>query len=157
MAEVIPSSVLIKLEPGRMPCNPTHMAVPKVDPMPRRRVQLLLDALARVTETCILTHTNSDPDAIASAVALRTLIAERSEVQCRLIYNGIIGRAESKAFVRYLCLPFQRPPLKLALSEPSRAPANAFCGISASTLIRMTADPCWVDSREVLVNPCTHF
>jgi nanoRNase/pAp phosphatase (c-di-AMP/oligoRNAs hydrolase) len=50
----------------------------------------------------ILPHNDPDPDAIASAVALGYLLAERLGRQSTIAYQGIIGRAENKALVRYL-------------------------------------------------------
>ena len=48
----------------------------------------------------ILPHNDPDPDAIASAVALRYLLAERLGMESTIAYQGIIGRAENKALVR---------------------------------------------------------
>ena len=56
----------------------------------------------------ILPHNDPDPDAIASAVALRHLLAEQAGVDGRIAYKGIIGRAENRALVRYLDYPLQR-------------------------------------------------
>jgi nanoRNase/pAp phosphatase (c-di-AMP/oligoRNAs hydrolase) len=55
----------------------------------------------------ILTHNDPDPDAIASAVALRYLLAERLGMESTIAYQGIIGRAENRALVRYLDHPLQ--------------------------------------------------
>ncbi len=79
-----------------------------------------LDDLARslegVQRLLILPHNDPDPDAIASALALRTLLKSpwpayegRSlDVEADLVYRGIIGRAENKALVRYLGRPLRR-------------------------------------------------
>jgi nanoRNase/pAp phosphatase (c-di-AMP/oligoRNAs hydrolase) len=50
----------------------------------------------------ILPHNNPDPDAISSAVALHYLLAQRLGMQSSILYQGIIGRAENRALVRYL-------------------------------------------------------
>jgi len=55
-----------------------------------------------------LSHNDPDPDAIASAVALRHLLTEKLDVEAHVAYQGIIGRAENKALVRYLGNPFRR-------------------------------------------------
>ena len=47
---------------------------------------------------------NPDPDAIASAVALRKLANTRSNIQCSIAHGGTVGRAENRAMVRYLGL-----------------------------------------------------
>ena len=55
----------------------------------------------------ILPHNDPDPDAIASAVALGYLLAERLGMESTIAYQGIIGRAENKALVRYLDHPLE--------------------------------------------------
>lgn len=55
----------------------------------------------------ILPHNDPDPDAVASALALRHLLAEKLNIKGHLAYHGIIGRAENKALVNYLGQPFQ--------------------------------------------------
>jgi nanoRNase/pAp phosphatase (c-di-AMP/oligoRNAs hydrolase) len=79
-----------------------------------------LDDLARslegVQRLLILPHNDPDPDAIASALALRTLLqtawpaqeGRRLNVEATIVYSGIIGRAENKALVRYLDRPLRR-------------------------------------------------
>jgi nanoRNase/pAp phosphatase (c-di-AMP/oligoRNAs hydrolase) len=68
---------------------------------------LLLAAVGDAGHIVILTHNDPDPDAIASAVALRHLMAEKLGVESTIAYKGIIGRAENKALVRYLGHPLQ--------------------------------------------------
>jgi nanoRNase/pAp phosphatase (c-di-AMP/oligoRNAs hydrolase) len=81
-----------------------------------------LDDLARslegVQRLLILPHNDPDPDAIASALALRTLVEApwpahegrhvAAPVEATIVYRGIIGRAENKALVRYLDRPLRR-------------------------------------------------
>jgi nanoRNase/pAp phosphatase (c-di-AMP/oligoRNAs hydrolase) len=55
----------------------------------------------------ILPHNDPDPDAIASAVALRYLLAQQARIESRIAYQGIIGRAENKALVHYLGQPLE--------------------------------------------------
>jgi nanoRNase/pAp phosphatase (c-di-AMP/oligoRNAs hydrolase) len=54
----------------------------------------------------IATHTNPDPDAIASAYALRHLFASWG-INSMLVYGGIIGRAENKAMIKRLRIPIR--------------------------------------------------
>jgi nanoRNase/pAp phosphatase (c-di-AMP/oligoRNAs hydrolase) len=68
----------------------------------------LLKAVEGVWSILILPHNDPDPDAIASAVALRHLLAEKAGVERHIAYKGIIGRAENQALVRYLNRPLQR-------------------------------------------------
>jgi nanoRNase/pAp phosphatase (c-di-AMP/oligoRNAs hydrolase) len=76
--------------------------------MTQERLELLLKAVGGLSHMLILPHNDPDPDAIASAIALRHLLAERSNVEARIAYQGIIGRAENKALVRYLGHPLRR-------------------------------------------------
>lgn len=54
----------------------------------------------------IVTHTNPDPDSIASACALRHLFASWG-INSVLVYGGIIGRAENKAMITRLRIPIR--------------------------------------------------
>ena len=85
--------------------------------MSQRQLERLLHTVSSADEILILPHNNPDPDAIASAVALRYLLMEKLDVEARIAYQGIIGRAENRALVRYLVHPL-RPLLKSDL-EPS--------------------------------------
>ena len=76
--------------------------------MTQERLEQLLRAAEGASDILILPHNDPDPDAIASAVALRYLLVEKLGIQSRIAYRGIIGRAENKALVRYLDYPLQR-------------------------------------------------
>lgn len=76
--------------------------------MSEPRLQQLLKALESERRVLILPHNDPDPDAIASAVALRYLLADTLSVEGYIAYRGIIGRAENKALVRYLAYPMRR-------------------------------------------------
>ena len=54
----------------------------------------------------VATHTNPDPDSIASASALRHLFASWG-INSVLVYGGIIGRAENKAMITKLRIPLR--------------------------------------------------
>ncbi len=73
-----------------------------------RQLTRLLQSVEGTSKILILPHNDPDPDAIASAVALRHLLAEQAGVDSRIAYKGIIGRAENRALVRYLDYPLQR-------------------------------------------------
>lgn len=72
------------------------------------QLDTLLAALQGAEQLLILPHNNPDPDAIASAVALKTLVEQQSEMTCQIAYKGIIGRPENRALVRYLQKPLRR-------------------------------------------------
>jgi nanoRNase/pAp phosphatase (c-di-AMP/oligoRNAs hydrolase) len=71
-------------------------------------LERLSTALGGAKRVLILPHNDPDPDAIASAVALRYLLESLAGVESRIAYRGIIGRAENKALVRYLDHPLER-------------------------------------------------
>lgn len=76
--------------------------------MIEQRLNALLKAVGDSERVLVLPHNDPDPDAIAGAVALGYLLATKLTIQADIAYNGIIGRAENKALVRYLDYPLQR-------------------------------------------------
>ncbi|HKJ39529.1 MAG TPA: DHH family phosphoesterase, partial [Anaerolineales bacterium] len=50
----------------------------------------------------ILTHDNPDPDALASGKALSFLLKEAWDIPSRLIYSGLVARAENQAMLNHL-------------------------------------------------------
>jgi nanoRNase/pAp phosphatase (c-di-AMP/oligoRNAs hydrolase) len=68
----------------------------------------LLRGIQPSDRVLILPHNDPDPDAIASAVALRHLLQERANVTGVIAYAGVIGRAENKALIRELGRPLVR-------------------------------------------------
>ena len=76
--------------------------------MAQERLEQLIEAVEGAIRILVLPHNDPDPDAIASAVALCFLLAEKQGVESRLAYRGIVGRAENKALVRYLDHPLKR-------------------------------------------------
>jgi len=68
----------------------------------------LLGALDSASSVTVLTHDNPDPDAIASAAALSFLIEQAASLPVSIAIGGIIGRAENRALMDELDLPFER-------------------------------------------------
>jgi nanoRNase/pAp phosphatase (c-di-AMP/oligoRNAs hydrolase) len=79
----------------------------KEDGMPPS-LDALLAAVEGAPQVLILSHTNPDPDAIASAVALRYLLQQELGMVTQIGYSGVIGRAENRALVRFLRRPMRR-------------------------------------------------
>jgi nanoRNase/pAp phosphatase (c-di-AMP/oligoRNAs hydrolase) len=71
----------------------------------RSKLDELLKLARGRQRVLVLTHDNPDPDSIASAVALAFLLEKRAGVEARVVYGGIIGRAENLALVKVLRLP----------------------------------------------------
>ncbi len=71
-------------------------------------INRLKEAVSGHRDVLILTHNNPDPDAMASAAALRHLLAPDGVAAARLAYGGFIGRAENRALARSLDAPFDR-------------------------------------------------
>jgi len=67
----------------------------------------LFTAVSNSKHILIVPHNDPDPDAIASAVALRYLLIEKLGLAVDIAYLGIVGRAENKALVRYLKRPLR--------------------------------------------------
>lgn len=68
----------------------------------------MLDLVTGARSILILPHNDPDPDAIASAVGLRQLLVQRLNADVQVAYQGIIGRAENKALMRFLGRPLKQ-------------------------------------------------
>lgn len=114
------------------------------------------------SKVLILPHNDPDPDAIASAVALRHLLAQSHGIEGQIVYSGIIGRAENKALAHYLDHPLRRLkgsdlraslPVALVDTQPG-AGNNALPPQSNATLVfdhhprcKATASAAFADVR----------
>jgi nanoRNase/pAp phosphatase (c-di-AMP/oligoRNAs hydrolase) len=99
--------------------------------MVQSRLTTLFEAMSSSNRALILPHNDPDPDAIASAVALRHLLEQRSVAQADIAYKGIIGRVENKGLVRYLDHPLRRltsadlrQPVAIALVDTQPGTGN---------------------------------
>lgn len=99
--------------------------------MVQHQLDLLFNVIGGSESVLILPHNDPDPDAIASAVALRYLLTQRLSVAAHIAYKGIIGRAENKALVRYLGHPLRRlagwnlrQPVPIALVDTQPGAGN---------------------------------
>lgn len=76
----------------------------------KRRIKLerLLTIIEGKKSALIVSHTNPDPDSIASAFALQYFFSEISgKIRSTIAFDGIIGRAENRALIEYLNLDYQ--------------------------------------------------
>jgi nanoRNase/pAp phosphatase (c-di-AMP/oligoRNAs hydrolase) len=73
-----------------------------------KRSKRFLEAIQGFESVVILTHSYPDPDAMASAWGLKTLIETTVRIPCRVIARGAVPHAENIKFIELLC-----PPLEL--------------------------------------------
>ncbi|MDE2141224.1 MAG: DHH family phosphoesterase [Elusimicrobia bacterium] len=71
----------------------------------RRLLKFLEEKGRGLSPLTILTHDHPDPDALASAWALELLARSIGKVRCRIVYGGIIGRAENRMMAERLRVP----------------------------------------------------
>jgi nanoRNase/pAp phosphatase (c-di-AMP/oligoRNAs hydrolase) len=69
-----------------------------------RKVDRLFAVLHGNTSMLIVLQDYPDPDAIASAAALRSLSNDLAGIHCSIAHGGVVGRAENRALVKYLDL-----------------------------------------------------
>jgi nanoRNase/pAp phosphatase (c-di-AMP/oligoRNAs hydrolase) len=69
------------------------------------KVAGLLAAISPAKKTLILPHDNPDPDSLASAAAVRSLIQRKLGKTALIGLSGIIGRSENRALVSVLEIP----------------------------------------------------
>ncbi len=73
-------------------------------PTTRGTLPSLLQALDGPGPLVILPHDNPDPDALASAAALKYLVATLIKKDAHIVLGGIVGRAENRAMLTYLSI-----------------------------------------------------
>jgi nanoRNase/pAp phosphatase (c-di-AMP/oligoRNAs hydrolase) len=71
----------------------------------RRLIKFLTEKGKALSPLTILTHDHPDPDALASAWALAHLATHLGRVRCRIVYGGMIGRAENRMMAERLVVP----------------------------------------------------
>jgi len=70
----------------------------------RADVARLMKVLAGHSRVLILTHGNPDPDALASAAALKLLVSQKAGIPCAIGYSGSLTRPENRQMVKRLGL-----------------------------------------------------
>jgi nanoRNase/pAp phosphatase (c-di-AMP/oligoRNAs hydrolase) len=74
-------------------------------PSSKAQVEELAALAAGRERALILTHDNPDPDAMAAALCLSHLFESRLSIRPRIVYGGVVGRAENRSMVRALEIP----------------------------------------------------
>lgn len=64
------------------------------------RLKEMLAVIGSRKRILICTHNNPDPDSLASALALKTLLAKVADLRSTMCYGGTIARASNKVMVR---------------------------------------------------------
>jgi len=75
------------------------------------RVQKLVDVARGKHNILVCTHNNPDPDALACAAGVRLLLGKLLKVKPKVVYGGVVGRAENRAMINILRLnvrPFDK-------------------------------------------------
>jgi nanoRNase/pAp phosphatase (c-di-AMP/oligoRNAs hydrolase) len=74
----------------------------------RKLIRFLAKKGESVSPLLIMTHDFPDPDALASAYALKQITYTAFGIKSRIVYQGVIGRAENRNMVSILKLPVHR-------------------------------------------------
>jgi len=83
------------------------------------KVQQLLEVLRGRRRVVILTHNNPDPDSIASAFALKTLLSQTTKIRSVIAYAGRVARPENLEMIRLLGIDLK--PFRSLKSVSERA------------------------------------
>lgn len=105
----------------------------------------LLEVIGGARKVVILPHDNPDPDSLASAAALRTLIQHRLKGRTVVIgAGGIVARAENRALLAHLevslvpakqCLTGFKGPVILVDTQPGRKNNSLQAGVVPAAVI----------------------
>ena len=101
-------------EPARLPralTRDTSTLEPMTADRPRPRVEEFARVVQGKEKILVLTHDNPDPDAMAGAIGLYTILTKKFGIETFIGHGGTIGRAENKAMVQNLDLPIYSLPL----------------------------------------------
>jgi len=79
----------------------TNLTIDLINPIDDARMEQMRK-MAGKGPVLILTHDNPDPDALASGKALATLFKEAWNISSRLVYSGLIARAENHVMLNRL-------------------------------------------------------
>ncbi|MFH1009985.1 MAG: DHH family phosphoesterase [bacterium] len=95
----------------------------------QRKIERLIRLCRGEKHLAIISHDNPDPDSLASAWALSRLL-KANRISSKLLYSGVLGRAENVALVKTLGIPLvhletprNEQPLPYALLVVDTQPA----------------------------------
>jgi len=113
-----------------------------------QRLQRLLEAFQGARRAILMTHDNPDPDSLAAALALQTLLNETLTVPVFIVYGGILGRAENRTMVKVLgiqAIPVEALPLQpddsVALLDTQPQTGNNFLPHTMSPTVVLDLHP----------------
>ncbi|MGE0434701.1 MAG: bifunctional oligoribonuclease/PAP phosphatase NrnA [Planctomycetota bacterium] len=95
----------------------TSRIVSPPPPLPQPRIEEFARVVQGKEKILVLTHDNPDPDAMAGAIGLYTILTKKFGIETFIGHGGTIGRAENKAMVQNLDLPIYSLPLLGDLSN----------------------------------------
>ena len=76
----------------------------KADENARRKLERLRDVCNSARDVCVILYSNPDPDALASALALKEILQTKKRA-VHIGYTGAIGRPENASMIRQLKIP----------------------------------------------------
>jgi nanoRNase/pAp phosphatase (c-di-AMP/oligoRNAs hydrolase) len=151
---------LVPSTPNGGPVSATAGAVNDVPPLATERTlktAKLLDTIGSNRKVVVLTHDNPDPDSLASAAALSTLIQQKLKGRSVVIgAGGIVARAENRALLSHLnvslqpakqCLTGFKGPVVLVDTQPGRKNNSLPPGMTPAAVIDHHPD--WGNNENV--------
>ncbi len=93
----------MKSPDGTLP--PFSLTLPAAAPTPPFDLDAALKRIAGCRSLLVYMHDNPDPDALAAAVGLKSLVEHELGATVTLALGGIVGRAENRAMVEALRFP----------------------------------------------------
>lgn len=99
------------------------------------RFAALVGAFVRADRVVVVTHDNPDPDAIASSAGLAHIVETACGIPTVVTFGGIVGRAENRALMDLVGIPFER------LEGFEFRPGDAFALVDAQPGAGNTAVP----------------
>jgi nanoRNase/pAp phosphatase (c-di-AMP/oligoRNAs hydrolase) len=94
------------------------MNLSKSNPLDQNRLEKL-KVTAGTGPVLILTHDNPDPDALASGIALGTLLKSAWNIPSRMVYSGLVQRSENRVLLNLLTPEWEHSDVLTELDQYS--------------------------------------